>query len=55
MLKIQLHILKIQPQERFRTLKFKNFFAKVFRANFCQRFLVSESYFHAEFESAERI
>ena len=38
----------------FRTLKFKNFFAKVFRANFCQRFLVSESYFHAEFFIQQR-
>ena len=38
----------------FRTLKFKNFFAKVFRANFCQRFLISESYFHAEFFIQQR-
>ena len=44
-LKIQRPICKSQARKIFRTLKFKNFFGKDLRANFCQRFLVSGSYF----------
>ena len=43
--KIQRPICKSQPRKIFRTLKFKIFFGKVLRANFCQRFIVSRSYF----------
>ena len=51
-LKIQREICRNQSDEIFRALNFKNFFGKLLRASFFQRFYFQEVVFQAEFYSA---